>query len=306
MSTSSWREYRAAFSRFLLGRGLSEDTRHVYERDVQDVVSFFVARGDGPQALDIPRLDAYVEHIGRKLAPTTIIRRLVSCRQFLRFLAKQQVINGRLAEMLEGPARTRSLPKVLSCSQVVRLIDAVRFRGLPMGQGRRLRYLGRRDAALVETLYASGCRVAELCHMRLCDLDLDAGRIRVFGKGSKERLCLIGRPAVRALRAYLRVQRPDLVDRSSATEAVFVSRRGQPMDPAAVWRVVKKAGDRCGFAGVSPHTLRHCFATHLLAGGASLRTVQELLGHANVATTQIYTHITVQHLRTVHRRHHPR
>jgi integrase/recombinase XerD len=163
-----------------------------------------------------------------------------------------------------------------------------------------------RDRAILELLYATGVRVSELVGLTLTALDLDEGICMVFGKGAKERLVPVGRPALRATERYLREVRPAL-DRGKGEGRIFLNARGGPLSRMAVWNVVKAASERAGIgAPVSPHTLRHTFATHLLEGGADLAAVQELLGHADISTTQIYTHVDRQYLRDVHRRFHPR
>jgi integrase/recombinase XerD len=186
---------------------------------------------------------------------------------------------------------------VLSPAGVDRLL------GVPDAETR----LGRRDRAALETLYATGCRASEVAGLRPADLDLEAGLVRCIGKGNKERRVPLGSRAIAALRDYLLRDRPALVLRRPETATVFVSKSGRPLSRTALWEIVKRAARQAGLAGdVSPHTLRHSFATHLLAGGADLRVVQEMLGHASIATTQIYTRVELSRLRNVHARFHPR
>ena len=190
----------------------------------------------------------------------------------------------------------RRLPDVLSREEVERLLSA------PDPDAR----LHWRDRAILEVLYASGMRVSELVGLALSALDLDEGFLTVFGKGSKERLVPIGEPALRAVRRYLVTVRPKL-DKGGGQGRVFLNARGAPLSRTAVWTLVKESAGRAGITRkVSPHTLRHTFATHLLEGGADLAAVQELLGHADISTTQIYTHVDREYLRDVHRRFHPR
>jgi integrase/recombinase XerD len=198
---------------------------------------------------------------------------------------------------LASPALWLRVPQVLSPEQVTKLLDA------PQPADR----YQLRDRAILETLYAAGCRASEVVGLTMADLHLEAGFCKCEGKGGKQRIVPLGRPAVNALRSYLDGLRPRLVATAPDANRVFVSRGGKPLSREMLWVVVKKYVRRAGLhAKVSPHTLRHSFATHLLAGGADLRTVQELLGHASIQTTQRYTHVDRDRLREIHRRFHPR
>ena len=168
--------------------------------------------------------------------------------------------------------------------------------------------LGLRDAAMLELLYASGLRASELCALKIGDFNVFLGVVRVFGKGSKERVVPVGKPACDAIGEYLREVRPALAgDKGKTGDILFLSRSGKPLERVALWQIVLRNARKCGLLReVSPHTLRHCFATHLLGGGADLRVVQELLGHSDVSTTQIYTHVDTDRLRHIHKRFHPR
>src|SRR5439155_13156064 len=199
--------------------------------------------------------------------------------------------------LLASPSLWVRVPQVLSPEQVNRLLDS------PLPSDRH--YL--RDKAILETLYATGSRASEVVGLKLADLHLEPGFCKCFGKGSKQRIVPLGRVAINALRAYLERQRPQLVQSSSDTPWVFVSRGGRKLTREMLWVLVKKYVKRAGLnSKVSPHTLRHSFATHLLSGGADLRTVQELLGHASIQTTQQYTHVDRDRLRAIHRKFHPR
>jgi integrase/recombinase XerD len=201
-----------------------------------------------------------------------------------------------ILQMLERPKPERALPKILSRSQVNALIAA------PDPAHR----LFARDVAILELLYACGLRASELCDLILNNVNLQVGCVRVIGKGSKERIVPMGRAAVESMRRYLEESRPKLLKRPS--QLVFLSRAGKRLDRMGLWLLIDKYARRAGLydRGVSPHTLRHCFASHLLGGGADLRIVQELLGHADVSTTQIYTHVDTDRIKAVHKKYHPR
>jgi integrase/recombinase XerD len=226
-----------------------------------------------------------------------VARHLVALKVFYRFLRLEERTNQGTVDLLASPALWERIPQVLSPENVNKLLDAP----LPLD-----RYF-LRDRALLETLYATGSRASEVVGLKMADLHLEAGFCKCFGKGSKQRIVPLGRVAINALRAYLERLRPQLVPSAAEAPWVFVSRGGRKLSREMLWVVVKKYVKRAGLPGkVSPHTLRHSFATHLLAGGADLRTVQELLGHASIQTTQQYTHVDRDRLRAIHRRFHPR
>jgi integrase/recombinase XerD len=217
-------------------------------------------------------------------------------RTYYSFLMADGAVSADPTERLESPKVARKLPNVLSMDEVERLLEA-------LDETKKLHW---RDRAILELLYASGMRVSELVEMPISALDLEEGIATVVGKGAKERIVPIGAPARRALERYLRDVRPEL-DRGKGAGRVFLNARGRPLRREAVWTLVASAAKRAGITKhVSPHTLRHTFATHLVEGGADLAAVQELLGHADISTTQIYTHLDRDYLREVHRRYHPR
>ncbi len=253
----------------------------------------------GPLAgLDVSTLSDYVESLNQSgLAPTSVCRHLASLSTFFRFLVFDGRLSDNVAKLLIAPAVWDRLPTVLSPSAVDRLLSAPNVDDP----------LGRRDRAVLETLYATGCRASEVAGLRPADLDLVTGLVRCVGKGNKERRVPLGSRAIAALTDYLRRDRPRLVSRRPETHSVFVSKSGRPLTRIAVWTIVKRYVRELGLpAAASPHTLRHSFATHLLAGGADLRVVQEMLGHASISTTQIYTRVELSRLRQVHARFHPR
>ena len=282
----------------ILERGSSPRTVAAYRRDLQRFIDFADQRGQGSaQAVDLDVLRTFVVGMveaGR--APSTVRRAVSALKTYFRYLVAEGVLDADPTERLEGPRTARRLPEVLSIAEVERLIESV-------DDGRPMFW---RDQAILECLYATGMRVSELTGLRVLDLDLDEGLCTVFGKGSKERMVPMGRPAVRSAERYLSRLRPGL-DAGRADGRVFLNARGRPLSRAAVWALVKKAAEAAGILRkVSPHTLRHSCATHLLEGGADLAAVQELLGHADISTTQLYTHVDRRYLKEVHRTHHPR
>src|SRR5262245_21629499 len=233
----------------------------------------------------------------QSLSPSSIARHLVALKMFYRFLRLEERANQSAVELLNSPRLWQRIPQVLSPESVEKLLAA------PQPEERF--YL--RDKALLETLYATGSRASEVVGLTTADLHLDSAFCKCTGKGNKQRVVPLGKPAVKALRAYLDEQRPDLVRANPAAPWVFVSRGGRALTREMLWILVKQYVLRAGLSSkASPHTLRHSFATHLLAGGADLRTVQELLGHSNIRTTQHYTHVDRDRLKAIHRQFHPR
>jgi integrase/recombinase XerD len=291
----------ARFLSFLVVEcGLSARTIEAYRRDLCE---FAAERGHSPASgltfADLVFQDVQ-EHLAalqrRGLAIASIARHLAAIKMFLRYLYSEKRLQRDLAGLIETPKKWRNLPKTVHASQ----LDAFLTAPDPADPY----YL--RDRALLELLYATGMRVSEAADLTLEGLNLEVGYLRCLGKGRKERIIPIGRTACEALREYLTIQRPKLCNRHSGS-SVFLSRTGRALERTNIWRLVKRYAAAAGLMPtVSPHTLRHCFATHLLAGGADLRVVQELLGHADVSTTQIYTHVDGSRLKQVHQRFHPR
>jgi integrase/recombinase XerD len=279
--------------------GVSPNTLAAYRSDIMKFRRWRKAHAPGPLAeVDVPTLAGYVDYLNeRGLAPGSIGRHLASLSTFFRYLIFEGKLTENVARLLVAPAVWDRLPLVLGPAAVERLLEA------PDPETR----LGRRDRAALETLYATGCRASEVVRLRPADLDLKAGTARCVGKGDKERLVPLGARAREALARYLARDRPVLVLRRPETATVFVTRHGRPLSRVGLWAIVKAHARAAGLpARVSPHTLRHSFATHMLAGGADLRVVQELLGHASIATTQVYTRVELSRLREVHRSFHPR
>ncbi len=276
---------------------LADNTVAAYGRDLKRFVEWLGQRGF--TSLTIRELSDYAAWLGeRNLAASSVSRHLVSLKVFYRYLQLEGAVEQSAVELLASPKLWQRIPQVLSAPQVDALLAAPRVGDL----------WWRRDRAALETLYATGCRASELSTLKLNDVHLAEAYCVCHGKGNKERVVPLGRRAVRALKEYLEVERPALVKGLSPTPSwMFVTRRGKRVRRERLWELVKRSAQRAGIrTDISPHTLRHSFATHLLSGGADLRRVQEMLGHANIATTQIYTHVDAGRLKSVHKRFHPR
>jgi integrase/recombinase XerD len=288
-----------AFHHYLQAeRGLASNTLLAYGRDLDRYAGWVADSGLSdylhPSVRDFGHYLVFLRDEG--LAPPSVARHLVALKMFYRFLRLEERTTESTVELLSSPALWERIPQVLSPESVEKLLAAP--------QGIERFYL--RDRAILELMYATGSRASEVVGLKLNDVYLDSAFIKCFGKGSKQRVVPLGRPAVNALRAYLDELRPSLA-RVAGTECVFVSRGGKALTREMLWVLVKKYVRRAGLnVRVSPHTLRHSFATHLLSGGADLRTVQELLGHANIRTTQQYTHVDRERLKAIHKQFHPR
>jgi len=276
---------------------LAENTVAAYRRDLTRFHQWLAGRGVAQLTIrDLADYTAWLH--GKQLAPASIARHIVSLKVFFRYLQLESVLRDNVAELLGSQKLWERIPKVLSKQQVERLLAAPRTYDA----------CWRRDRALLELLYATGCRASEISNLRVRDLHLDEGFCRCRGKGDKERVVPLGARAVEAIRTYLAEERSKLAARRpQPPEWVLLSYRGHRLRRERIWELLKYYAVRVGVpAEISPHTIRHSFATHLLAGGADLRQVQEMLGHASIATTQIYTHVDVSRLKSVHQRFHPR
>jgi integrase/recombinase XerD len=280
-------------------RGLASNTVLAYGRDIDRFATWFALR-QLPDHLRLTLSDFsnYISYLREQnLAPPSVARHLVALKVFYRFLRLENRLTENTVELLSSPTLWERIPHVLSTTTVEKLLRSPR----PVDKY----FL--RDRALLETLYATGARASEVAGLKVADLYLAEGFLRCHGKGDKQRVVPLGKPAQEALKAYLTELRPQLVQRNPQEQAVFVSRGAKPLSRVVIWMLVKKYVRRAGVQGkVSPHTLRHSFATHLLEGGADLRVVQELLGHANITTTQHYTHVDRKRLLAMHRKFHPR
>ncbi len=278
--------------------GLAQNTLSAYRRDLTAFAAWIIqARSHELHQADSTDIDAYLAHrFATRSKPRTAARYTASLRRFYRFLAREGLLGIDPTQFLDTPKLPRALPKVLSEADVETLL-AVPNVDTPAGL---------RDRAMIETLYATGLRVSELVGLKLLNLDLNAAVLRVTGKGGKDRLVPLGEEAQHWLSRYIKESRPAMLNQKKCAE-VFVTPRGTGMTRQAFWYLLKRRAQTAGIQKpLSPHTLRHAFATHLLAHGADLRAVQMLLGHADISTTQIYTHVARERLKQLHSRHHPR
>jgi integrase/recombinase XerD len=281
-----------------LEAGHSRNTVEAYLRDLRRLGEFALSRGVGdPARVSRTQLREFIyllKDLG--LSAATIRREVSAIRTYYGFLAGEGRVRDDPSDRLESPRRGRTLPDTLSVREVEALLASP---GLEDP-------LAWRDRALLELGYGAGLRVSELCGLGLTDLLLTEGLVRVLGKGGKERLVPIGRNTIGAVSVYLHQLRP-MLDRGRTEGRVLLNLRGEPLSRVGAWGIVKRAAHRAGITKrVTPHTLRHSFATHLLEGGADLRAVQEMLGHADLSTTQIYTHVDREYLRSIHKQYHPR
>ncbi|MGH8906156.1 MAG: tyrosine recombinase XerC [Egibacteraceae bacterium] len=279
-------------------RGLASATVAAYVRDARQLAGFCAGFGiDDPDEVEPLVLRRHLAALaGERYARTSLARKAVSLRVLFSLLVRRGLIERDPSALLAVPKKGEALPKALRRDQVERLFGVP---DLTTPQGLR-------DIALIELLYASGARVAEAVGLQVDALDLQERLIRLYGKGGKERIVPLGQPACHALAQWLRHGRPALARDASPQGAVFLSARGGQLSARAAYTVVERAGRIAGVGHVTPHTLRHSYATHLLEGGADLRSVQELLGHVALSTTQIYTHLTLDHLKASYHNAHPR
>jgi integrase/recombinase XerD len=290
-------------------RGQAGHTQRTYAALLERFVAWAARQGLKQwREVELPHLMAYLNHerqrpvaapaegSPRRLSSETLYLEIAALRAFYRYAENEKLLPVNVAEHLSLPRRWKRLPKHLSAAEIDRLLKP-----LPVETACDLA-----DQAALELAYASGLRLAELCALRLEQLHLEASFLSVIGKGNKERVVPVGRQAVAALQRYLETGRPRLVT-SNSTAAVFLHKRGGPFAPVTLWKRIKRRARLAGMErNVTPHMLRHSFATHLLEHGADLRVIQELLGHASISTTQVYTHVGGNRLRELHRKFHPR
>lgn len=278
--------------------GASPNTVDGYKRDLERFIRFIENDGvAGVEDLNPSIVSAFLQDEARRgFSAASVARRAASLRAFARFLIYEGILKGDFTEAVSGPSVMRTLPNFISAEEVEKLLTTP-DRSTPHGA---------RDAAILELLYATGLRASEVVSLDIDDLDFDTGYLKCRGKGGRERIVPIGSHAINSVDHYIQHYREVLL-RNGYTKALFLSRTGRRLRRVDVFRIVKKysAVVRTDL-GISPHTLRHCFATHLLSRGADLRSVQEMLGHASIITTQIYTHIDVQRLKELHSKYHPR
>ena len=293
-------EYLDFFLNYLkVERGLSKNTLSAYSRDLSAYIDFLMHKQNVASLGSVGQAHVLAflgELKNNGLSPRSRARCLSALRTFYRFLLHEKYLDSDPTALLESPRALQALPKLLSQAQVEALLNA------PAGEDP----LALRDRAMLETLYATGMRVSELVGLKQVDLKLDIGCLNAFGKGSKQRLIPLGDVALDLLREYLQNGRPQLLNTVNC-DNVFLNRFGKPMSRQGFWKNLKKYALRAGISHeVYPHMLRHSFATHLLENGADLRAVQTMLGHADISTTQIYTHVIQERLKQLHQQFHPR
>jgi integrase/recombinase XerD len=295
-------EMTPAISLFLthvkVEKGLSANTVAAYQRDMAKFNVFAQKRKRTLEGVSRDDLVDFLAGMYReKLESRTVARHLVTLRNFFRFAQVQELITTDPSLNLESPKIRRNLPGYLRLEEVERLL----------AQPDATKALGLRDRAMLEVLYSTGLRVSELIGLRVTDLDSKVGCIRCIGKGDKERIVPAGRKALGIVAKYLQNARPKLLGKGVSSQALFVNRRGKSLSRVGVWKILSGYGRRAGLrVALTPHMLRHSFATHLLERGADLRSVQLMLGHADISTTQIYTHVVEERLKQIYKAHHPR
>lgn len=281
-------------------KNLSKNTIEAYERDLSRFIHYLDTyhRIKDLRIVKQKHIRMYIRTLNDvHLANTSINRVFSSIRSLYSYLAGEDIVKENPILLLETPKYSRKLPQVLTPQEIETILSAVDTTD----------NLGKRDLAILEILYSGGLRVSELCDLKLTDLLLDAEMIRVTGKGDKQRLVPLGPRAINCLNEYYKMVRPSLARKNQNNGKIFLSRNGKPLTRMMVWIIIKKYVALANIKkDVSPHTFRHSFATHLLEGGADLRAVQEMLGHADISTTQIYTHLDKEYLKEVHRTFHPR
>ena len=294
-------EHLKDFIHFLVvEKGLSRNTVISYERDLKGYLSFLQTNEKmtelaSAQRAQIVHFLAYLKDSGK--SSKTIARHVASVRAFHQFLLREKIVGHDPTVHIESPQLERSLPKVLSLQEVETLLDSPKL----------VDHFGYRDKAMLELLYATGIRVSELIGLNMSDVHLTMGFVRCIGKGNKERIIPIGRTATTALERYLEKGRPTFVAKGHKDEALFLNFHGKRLTRQGFWKILKRLTQEANISKeLTPHTLRHSFATHLLENGADLRAVQEMLGHADISTTQIYTHVTKTRLKDVYSKFHPR
>ena len=278
--------------------GSSVNTILAYENDLKQFLRWLSSQQiESVVAIDLKVLSGYLQELHeRQLAATSVSRKLVAIKMFFRYLVLEAVVPESVVELLSSPKLWQYLPTVLSPETVDKLLAAPGYEDK----------FPRRDRALLTLLYATGCRASEMTGMRVQDVHLEETYCRCLGKGNKERIVNLNPVAIHALQEYLALERPQMVGKREQ-DALFVTRTGRGLSRIMAWQLVKRYAARIGCRQkISPHTLRHSFATHMLAGGAEIRALQEMLGHASIRTTQVYTHVEHSRLKAVHRKCHPR
>ncbi len=284
----------------LMERGLSRNSISAYRCDLADFIAYLKKCGktDFPEVTRDDIIDFLGEHKENGMEPASLARRLVAIKVFFRYLTQEKFVPENITSVMDSPKLWRILPEFMSSREVEALMNVYAVNAKD--------FLAIRNRAILEVLYACGLRVSEVASLKVSSVNAENGVIRVLGKGAKERIVPVGHLAVQALRRYLTKSRPNLL-RSPDEPTLFLSQRGRKLDRERIWAIIKEAALQAGIIkNIHPHTLRHSFASHLLENGADLRVIQEMLGHADIATTQIYTHVDQRQLLAVHKKFHPR
>lgn len=284
----------------LMERGLSRNSISAYRCDLADFIAYLKKYGktDFSEVSRDNIIDFLGEHKENGMEPASLARRLVAIKVFFRYLAQEKFVPENITSVMDSPKLWRILPEFMSSREVEALMNVYAVNAKD--------FLAIRNRAILEVLYACGLRVSEVASLKVSSVNAENGVIRVLGKGSKERIVPVGHLAVQALRRYLTKSRPNLL-RSPDEPTLFLSQRGRKLNRERIWAIIKEAALQAGIMkNIHPHTLRHSFASHLLENGADLRVIQEMLGHADIATTQIYTHVDQRQLLAVHKKFHPR
>jgi len=279
-------------------RGLAKNTTVAYRRDLNIYLDFIIGRGRSALSQisknDITDFMLFAKEKG--ISPVSISRRLAAIRMFHRFLARERILKSDPTTLIDSPKLWKKVPDTLSLNEVEALIAQPEVRN----------FQGARDRAILETLYATGMRVSEATGLKIADVNLDIGFLRCIGKGNKERVIPLGKKAIHSIRRYLEFARSHFL-KNKDSDILFVNRSGTKLSRQSVWKLIKQYAKEAKIKKpIKVHTLRHSFATHLLERGADLRSVQEMLGHSNISTTQIYTHIDKERLKSIHKMFHPR
>jgi len=279
-------------------RGLAKNTTIAYRRDLNIYLDFIIGRGHNALSQisknDITDFMLFAKEKG--ISPVSISRRLAAIRMFHRFLARERILKSDPTTLIDSPKLWKKVPDTLSLSEVEALIAQPQVRT----------FQGARDRAILETLYATGMRVSEATGLKAADVNLDIGFLRCIGKGNKERVIPLGKKAIHSIKRYLQFSRPHFL-KNKTSDVLFINRSGTKLSRQSVWKLIKQYAKEAKIKkSIKVHTLRHSFATHLLERGADLRSVQEMLGHSNISTTQIYTHIDKERLKSIHKMFHPR
>jgi integrase/recombinase XerD len=284
-----------------LEKGLQNNTIEAYEHDIKRYIDFLehIRKLTSPQAIDLHHIEAYIEELSAMgLAPGSMARNISSIRNFHQFMLMENMIESNPAEIVDIPKKTRKLPEILDATEIGQMLEAFNEDDIASVRNR----------AILEIMYGAGLRVSELVNLTLDQLYFEIGFLRIIGKGNKERLVPVGDPAIKATEQYLGTIRPQILkSQKLAMGHVFLNQRGGPITRMSIWNIVQQAAKIAQIKKkVYPHILRHSFATHLLEGGADLRSVQEMLGHVSILTTEIYTHVDRSLLHQIHKQYHPR